>query len=431
MKIGIQTWGTEGDIRPFLALAAGLSERGHRVTLAVTEVTSRRFTEYGRRLGFEVQHVCPDEIDEDRLRRLAERMFAEWNPLKRADLIVSGLFNPHVDAILAASKRLCAENDLVIGHFFVYPLKVAARRRGIPHVSVVTAPVLPSRDIPPAGLPQILGRWVNPLLWSAADALLNRMWKPRIDRIYRREGLPPERSLLKDVWFSPLLTLVTASPALFQPPSDWEGRYHLCGFVNLPDAGEPWEMPASLRSFLEAGGSRRDVVYMTFGSMMASDPAPRESTALLVEAARRAGCRAIIQSNWDQLGDLPVSPAIHRITRAPHHRVFPHCAAVVHHGGAGTTQAATVAGCPSVVVAHSADQPLWGALLHRRGIAPPLLHRRSVTPETLARAIRRVLSDPTMTDAAQRTARRMRGEDGLATALALIEEYAARPGRLE
>ena len=75
--------------------------------------------------------------------------------------------------------------------------------------------------------------------------------------------------------------------------------------------------------------------------MIASDPNPREITNLLIKAVRRAGCRAIIQSNWDELAELPEFPGIYRIISAPHHHIFPHCAAVIHHGGAGTTQAAT------------------------------------------------------------------------------------------
>jgi UDP:flavonoid glycosyltransferase YjiC (YdhE family) len=144
---------------------------------------------------------------------------------------------------------------------------------------------------------------------------------------------------------------------------------------------------------------------------------------ILSEAARIAGCRAIIQANWDEFRDIPESPDIYRIIRVPHQHIFPRCAAVVHHGGAGTTQAATIACCPSIVVEHSSDQPLWGSLLQRIGIAPRLLHRRSLTARKLAQAIKTVLNTPTMKDKAKKIGAMMQQENGVARAVELIEQY--------
>jgi UDP:flavonoid glycosyltransferase YjiC (YdhE family) len=417
MKIGLQTWGTEGDIRPFMALAAGLSIAGHEVTLAVTEIQNTDFSSYGERLGFKIRHIGRIDMDDDQFKELADRVFNEWNPMKRGDVLVTYFLDPVLEDMLEAAKRLCAENDLVIGHFFVYPLKIAAIKEPCPFVMVFTTPLIPSRFVPPLGLPD-LGRVLAPFWWRLFDFSLNRAWKPAIDDMYRREGVPTEKSIFYGIWRSSLLNLVCTSPTLCPPPPDWKNVYHLCGFLNLPDRGEPWEMPESLRRFLENG---TPPVYMTFGSMLASDPKPEKITRLLIDAARRSGRRCIIQSNWETLPDLPEHPDIYRITRAPHQHVFPHCAAVVHHGGAGTTQSATVAGCPSVVVEHASDQPLWGSLLQRTGIAPPVLHRRTVTAKKLIRAINKALRSPTMTQKAQSIGNRMKQENGVARAVELIE----------
>ena len=87
----------------------------------------------------------------------------------------------------------------------------------------------------------------------------------------------------------------------------------------------------------------------------------RKFTRLMVDAAEIAGRRAIIQSHWESITDIPEHPGIFRITKAPHQVIFPHCSAVVHHGGAGTTHSATRAGCPSVVVEHIYDEFLGEA----------------------------------------------------------------------
>ena len=99
---------------------------------------------------------------------------------------------------------------------------------------------------------------------------------------------------------------------------------------------------------------------------------------------------------------------------------------MIHHGGAGTSQAATIAGCPSIVVEHSSDQPLWGSVLQRIGIAPNLLHRRSVTAKKLARTIRTVLDTPAMAEKAKAIGTIMQQEDGLGCAIELIESIVAK-----
>ena len=236
MRIGIQTWGTEGDVRPFIALASGLSAAGHDVTLAITEITNKQFTTFGERLKFAIRHVGHIDCDEIRFKQLAAKVFNEWNPVKKGNIIVSNFLDPVIEDMLVAAKALCAENDLVIGHFFVYPLKIAAQQHLCPYITVFTTPLIPSRYLPPLGIPEFT-KWMNSLCWNLFDFSLNKAWKPAIDRLYLREGVPSGKSVVRDIWYSSLLNLVSVSPALFPPPPDWGQRYHLCGFVNIPEKG--------------------------------------------------------------------------------------------------------------------------------------------------------------------------------------------------
>jgi sterol 3beta-glucosyltransferase len=427
VNIGLQTWGTEGDVRPFVALAAGLSAAGHHVTLAVTEIRNTDFSEYGKDLRFSIRRVGRLSCDGDRLKAIVHQAFHEKNPAKQGLLVSTHFFDPAVEDMLAAARRLCEENDLVVGHFFMWPLKIAARQSGCPKATVYTTPIIPSPRLPPPGMGDY-GRLWNAFWWRVTDAVLNRTWKPPIDRVYRREGLAPEKSLLRDIYSSEWLNLVSVSPTLFPPPPDWQDRFHVCGFLNLAEDGQSWDFPDDLRRFLEAGPPP---VYLTFGSMLASEPNPLEITTLMINAVKKAGTRAIIQSKWDELGAIETPPEIFCITRAPHQQVFPHCAAVVHHGGAGTTQSALGAGRPSVIVAHASDQPLWGSILQRAGAAPKFLLRRSVTAEKLADAIRAACNSPEMALKAAHIGQKMNDEDGVRRAIELIEAASASraPGR--
>lgn len=419
MKIGLQTWGSEGDVRPFVALAAGLAGAGHEPTLAVSEIRSKDFSAYGERFGFEIRPVGRLEMDDDRIKELAKQIFDDWNPIRQGGRLFEHLFNPMAEDMLVEAKRLCAENDLVIGHFFMHPLKIAAELSGKPLVTVYTAPIIPTADLPVAGTPN-LGRGLNRLVWKVTDILVNKFWKPNSDAMFVREGLTPPRSMMRDLWDSGLLNLVASSPALFARPSDWPDRYELCGFFVVPGEGEPDPVPESLERFLSEGPPP---VYYTFGSMLSSEPNPRQVTEILVAAALKSGRRAVIQSSWEELPGLGEHPDIYRAVRAPHARVFPRCAAVVHHGGAGTTHSAVLAGRPSVVVEHTSDQPFWAGLLYQAGLSPRPLHRKSVTPDKLARAVRCATDDPAMTARAEEAARRLAEEDGVGRAVKLIGRY--------
>ncbi|MBI5674882.1 MAG: glycosyltransferase family 1 protein [Nitrospirae bacterium] len=420
MKIGIQTWGSSGDVRPFIALAGGLTAAGHDVTLAFTGVDNNDYSSLADRLNFRIFRafdkfeVTPEIID-----RLIYCILKERNPVKQLSIILDDFFEPAVSDMYEASLRLCQENEIVIGHFIVYPLRAAAEKTGRPYITVaLNHGFLSSRYAPPVGLPD-LGSWINPFWWRVVDAMINRGIKPNVNGFLMSKGLPPVEKIGCDFWESKLLNLIAVSQHFCRTQKDWKAHNQVCGFCNVPESAEDWHMPDDLKRFIETGELP---VYMTFGSLMPPVPEGQEEIiSLMYDAAALAGCRAIIQTSLDDLSRLPTRPDVYYIKVTPHNRIFPYCAAVVHHGGAGTSQSATLAGCPSVVVAHIVEQKIWGCELERLGIAPKLINRRSLTAKKLADAIRRVLFSPTMKERAQEISRAMRNEDGVGKAVELIE----------
>jgi UDP:flavonoid glycosyltransferase YjiC (YdhE family) len=418
MKIGIQTWGTEGDVRPFIALAGGLSAAGHVVTLTVTTDKNKDFTSFSENLNFRIRRVGDIDYDDERMKSINERILKERNLLKQVHIVITHFFDPIAEDIMSAAKLLCQENDLLIRHGITYPLAVAAEQRNRPCVSMFpTAQPIPTKYISPL-VTKSFGKFLNSFMWKFADIYVNRIFKSSYSRMRSQEGLHPIKSVLQEVWSSTFLNLIAVSPTLFPPAQDWRDHIQVCGFLNIPEQLETWKMPKSLEDFIQAGSPP---VYMTFGAMIEGDPVPQEATRLMVDATRMAGCRAVIQSKWEDLSGIPEHPDIYRIRRAPHLEVFPYCAAVVHAGGSGVTQSATRSGCPSVVVAHATDQTVWGGLLHQAGIAPKHLNRRSATAKKLARSIRTVLDSPKIREKAKEISARMKDENGVKRAVELIE----------
>lgn len=426
MKIGLQSWGSTGDINPFLALAAALAAAGHSVTLAITSFERRNYALEGERYGFAVRQVGHVGKDVSALNTLGLRILKVRNPLKQMGMLFENLFDPNVQAMYAAARQLAAENDLLIGHFMVHPLQLAAEQAGKPYFTVsLYHGAIATCEVPPHPLPN-LGRVLNGVLWRLGGRLMSRVALPSANRLRQAAGAPLLTSI-KSVWQSPTANLIAVSRELAPQRADWGANQMVCGFLALPHRIEP--LSPQLTAFLQAGPAP---IYITFGSMMGLPESHQElerMIAIWLETVRLAGCRAIIQTHWDMTNAATDDNQIFRIESADHRAIFPHCAAVVHHGGAGTCQSASASGCPSIIVPHIADQFFWGDLLHDLGIAPKMIHRHKLTAPKLARSIRQVLGDDAMRQRAKEIGARMSAEDGARRAVLQIEEAYSRISR--
>jgi UDP:flavonoid glycosyltransferase YjiC (YdhE family) len=134
-----------------------------------------------------------------------------------------------------------------------------------------------------------------------------------------------------------------------------------------------------------------------------------------------SGQRAILLSGWGGLRpeDLPDSVLV--LDSVPHTWLFPRVAAVVHHGGAGTTAAGLRAGVPTIIIPFFGDQPFWGARIAELGVGPRPVPRKRLTAERLAQAIRDTVASEEMRQRASKLGESIRSEDGVATAVEIIQ----------
>ena len=150
MKIGVQTWGSDGDILPFIALANGLSAAGHSVSTVYTSVDNKEYVSLGAYSGISIVKVY-EGFDQPREEILAQILNTR-NPLKELALTLENFFDPAVEKMNAAAKQLSRESDLVVGHVIHYPLAIAAGSTGCPRVSVALCPILiGSKYVSPLG----------------------------------------------------------------------------------------------------------------------------------------------------------------------------------------------------------------------------------------------------------------------------------------
>ncbi|MDD2774657.1 MAG: glycosyltransferase [Gallionella sp.] len=414
MKIGIQTWGSTGDIMPFIALADGLIQAGHQVTLVVSSIDNRSYQETCESLGIPYRQI-PAHIDFD-VREFSQRTL-RMNTRQWLIVLLEATFFPYEQEIYQAAIQLVAEHDLVIGHNFLYPLKLAAKKHHKPHISVMYWPVtITTNTSPPSRLPN-LGRTLNRWQWELLHQVFDWILKKRISPLWIAEGMPAFKHVYDSLLSSDLLNLVTVDPLLCSVSHEWRAVHQLCGFLNLPERAEHWHASPTLQTFLAQG---EKPIYMTLGSLQQT--VPEWSMELFIHAARLAGCRAIIQTSSPHYPADTQQDNVFFIGRHPYSPLFQHCAAVVHHGGSGTSHVVTQSGCPSIVI-HSMDEQLfWSLQLQHAGLAPAPLAIKRATAEKLAERIKTVMASSDMTKRAQQAKQSMSNTQGILNAVRLIEE---------
>lgn len=414
MKIGIQTWGSNGDVRPLIALADGLKNAGHSVTLIVSSIDNRSYQETCETLAINYLQI-PARIDFD-MQGFAQRTFS-MNTLQWLVALLDVSFFPYEQEIYQAANQLAADNDVVIGHHFLYPLKLAATKHQTPYISVTFChAALPTAIHPPFRFPD-LGRVINRWQWKSLDNVFDWVLKKRLSRLWFAEGMPPFKHVFDGLLSSDLLNLVAVDSFLCPLQNEWQAVNQLCGVLCLSEHAEQWQISPALQAFLDAG---EKPVYMTFGSLQQA--VPEWSMELFINATRLACCRAIIQTSSNNYPADTQQEGLFFIGRHPHQPLFQHCAAVVHHGGAGTSHAATLSGCPSIVIPFMDEQLFWGHQLQRSGLAPAPLPAKHATAEKLAERIKTAINSVAMAKRAQHAKQTISPAQGVINAVALIEK---------
>ncbi|MFN4183466.1 MAG: glycosyltransferase [Hyphomonas sp.] len=400
MRVSIQTLGSLGDVMPYITTARALMAGGADVTL----MAPREYTAI-----IAAQGVTPAmapafslnewNIEAERRGTLSDpiQFFRDWG-----EMVV-----PYVEDITAHCLMAAEHADILLGNSICAPARVAAEAYGIPYILSAQQPAIsPTREAPCALMWRPWhGTWLNRTGYLTVDIAQRLMLEALKDQ-RRALGLRPipEGGTRRHLG-QPLARITSVSPALIPArPEDWRANDYLTPYPSLDLQGTE-DLPATLLDFLSSGAPPLHVGLGSFES-----DAEREQMSRLLRAIRRLRLRAIISSGLAEQLPPELTEGHFVAGHVPHPALFPLCAGVIHHGGAGTLDTALRAGTPQLIVPDRLDQFWHGVRLREIGVAPAHITGKTTEDEMAARLTQ--LTAPDMRARAQALAPALRARNG-------------------
>lgn len=411
MQVLLSTIGSRGDVQPILALGLELQARGHHARLCVAPNFKEWIESYGLEcipIGPDLKKMTGGTVPGKPVLPSQEQLQALADQMVRGQFSVIGEAAMDCDVIVAAGALQIATRSIADAH-------------NIPYIFAAYCPaVLPSTKYPPPSHGNAAQKTDGLHLHSLSESENEQLWKdneedfnkfaPVLNEERAKLGLPSvagvQRHMFTDhPWLAADPVLAPAFPLsgmeVFQT-----GAWML---------SDPAPLPDELEKFLADGPPP---VYLGFGSMRASD----QTSGLLIDAARALGLRSILSQGWANLTPSDMGDDCLSIGEVDHAKLFPRVAAVVHHGGAGTTSTTARAGTAQVIIPHNYDQFYWAHRIQHLGIGVSGPLRDDITVDLIAQALREALQ-PEVTGRAQEVADRMELHGARIAAECLVAEF--------
>lgn len=412
-RIVFAAYGTRGDVAPLTGLGARIRDQLEaEVVIAAQRPHERLVTAAGLTYRF-----LPGDTEADTRASTYGQAVVDGARMRPSKDVLAQV-RDDLTGVGEAIATAAADADLLllegpVGSLLGYHV---AEALGAPSAGVFFQPVSATAEFaPPPLTASSFGRSGNRLAWRLGD-LSEKVYTPLVEDLRSRLGLPAEsRRSYQGRRATAWPILYGFSGHVVAKPTDWRDDLNVTGYW-WPSDVPGWRPPSKVVEFLQAGPPP---VFVGLGSTATAQG--EQLSAVVVSALRRVGVRGIIQSGWAGLhgegSDLLT------VGDLPHAWLFLQTAAIVHHGGAGTTAAALRAGVPSIPVTGIMDQPFWARRLHALGTAPVPLRRAGLTAEALAASLMQTLSEPRYAQRAQMISDLLLREDGAGTATDIIATH--------
>jgi sterol 3beta-glucosyltransferase len=413
MLITILTTGSRGDTQPYIALGMELKKSGHEVRVAAFENYAGLIMDHGLEFSAikgDVSLVASG--DSTKSARQAD------NPLKilmSFSKLKSYVFDMQKDFFNA-----CKGSDVVLYHPGAPIGYFIARYMNIPSILATPFPMTPTNEYPALifynsfhpgkAFNRLTYKAFEQIIWFPSSSAVKRFWKEEFGKIPEDFSCPFEKQVTS---IAP--TINACSNYVFAKPKDWPEDVHNSGYWFL-DEEMGWKPPRELLDFLKKG---KPPVYIGFGSVGDATLAD-QTTELVIDSLKRAGQRGLLATGWNGLSKMEKMPEdIFILESAPHSWLFPRMAAVVHHGGAGTTAAGLRAGVPSIIIPFSNDQFAWAKRVFELGVGPKPIPRKKLTAEKLSDAINDAFKNEII-EGARVLGSKIKSEKGTETAAKIV-----------
>lgn len=411
--------GSYGDVHPFIGIGLRLRERGHRVTIATNEY----FKPLVHHAGFEFIQIgaAHEYVTLAKDRDL-------WHPARSARAVFGGTARYLRPMYELARDFAASRNDaMIVASSLAIGARIAQDAHGVPlatvHLSpslfqsVYELPELAGMDRVPKWAPVIAKR----MLWRIANGMMDSIIAPPLSALRGELGLTPVRNVLRDYWHSPTLTIGLFPDWFGRPQPDWPAQLRLTGFP-LYDEPDVTPISAELEEFLNDGDPP---IAFTPGSAMWQ---AHRFFATSVDTCVRLKRRGLLLTRHEEHLPRKLPHGVIHIHYAPFSQLLPRCAALVHHGGIGTSAQALAAGVPQLVTPFTHDQPDNAARMKRLGVSEVLPASKYSADKAIPR-LRTLLTRPAVARACARVKSRFVGVDALGQTCDLIETLAPRSTR--
>ena len=417
MRIIFSTFGSLGDIHPYLAIALEAQSRGHEPIIA----TAPKYRAKVESLGLKFRAVRPDLPEHDEYGPLAKRVM---NAKDGPRYLFQEMLSPAIREQTADLLEVCADADLIITHPAAMGGPLAARKLKKKWLSSVLAPISLWSELDVATPPtapfldflRVLGP-IWPKLYYGIGKIGTRQWIAPVERLRAEMGLEGEHPMFEGQ-FSPLGNLALFSPHFAPPQRDWPARttatgfcfYDADGYENQLDEDDDWP-------YWSIQGAAP--IVFTLGSSAVYDAG--EFWHRSVEYATRLNARAVLLTG--EPTNIAWPDNVLEVSYAPHSEIFPRASLIVHQGGAGTTAQVLRAGVPQLVMPYAHDQPDNARRIRKLGVG------RSISRRLYERGSRGDFALEIMAEArddcagyARALGKRVRAENGPRSACERMEE---------
>jgi sterol 3beta-glucosyltransferase len=417
MHYGICTYGSRGDTQPYIALALGLIDRGHQVTLFANE----NFADFVQAYGIDF-YPLPGNIEmmvhaPEVLGVLKSgNMISFFRELQKMSRIIQPRVNQAMLSGVAKPDVLVASPLAII---WIYSIAEKLSKKWA--ILQLSLPTVPTKAFPFPGFAFFNWPVYNQFTYSLISAIYWRLNKKDIAAHRQGIGLAPLKgSIIKKIEVQQILNCYAFSPSLIARPADWPNAVDITGFLSIPKEKRKrsdYEQPSiELINWLKKGDPP---VYIGFGSIPIPDP--ELFSQIMEEIIRSTGERFIFCEGWSIIPKFPKHERVFTLKSIDHSWLLPQCRTAIIHGGIGTIGAVLTAKIPAIVLSVFGDQPVWGKLIARKNLGVHLPFRK-ISKEKLLIAIEQTKSIA-IKNAASATGDQIGKEDALARAIDRLENY--------